>query len=78
VRNSLEHFDEKVIKWARKGTFFIQRDVGAMTKASVAGTEFGRFDPVTWEVSFLNEKPINLKMLLDELDSVARRLDVFG
>lgn len=77
IRNSLEHFDEKVIKWAQKGTFFIQRDVGPEEEASLAGDEFGRFDPETWEVMFLHEKSVNLKEILDEMDAIASRLSPF-
>ncbi len=77
IRNSLEHFDKEVIRWAEKGTYFIQRDVGSMKEASLAGDEFGRFDPETWEVAFLHRKPINLKKILDELDAIAARLSPF-
>jgi hypothetical protein len=77
IRDCLEHFDQEVIRWAQEGTFFIQRDVGSMENASPAGDEFGRFDPNTWEVTFLRRKPINLKAVLDELDAIAARLSPF-
>lgn len=77
IRNCLEHFDREVINWAQKGTFFVQRDVGRMEKASPAGDEFGRFDPESWEVAFLDQKPINLKEVLDELDAISGHLSPF-
>jgi hypothetical protein len=77
IRDCLEHFDREVIRWAQKGTFFIQRDVGSMKNASPAGDEFGRFDPNTWEVAFLHRKPIDLKAVLDELDAIAAHLSPY-
>lgn len=75
IRNAFEHIDERIVGWARKeGKHYVERHVIWDGERSPAGSQFGTFDSKTWTIDFLDEEPISLRAVLDELDRIGPRI----
>lgn len=76
MRNAFEHLDEEISRWSKKDLgHYVGRRVDWETDESLPlESSFGRFDPETWQLTFLEKEPVSIKALRTELDEISVRL----
>jgi hypothetical protein len=75
VRNSFEHFDERIIAWheASETQFYASRQIG-QAEDWPAGALLGNYDPATGIVTFLDNS-VSIRDLMVELHRILEKLN---
>jgi len=79
VRNSFEHFDDRIEKWFAKDErhIYLGRNIGPPNMIHIEGqepTHFGHFDPATSIVTFW-DRSAELNPIVREAEEILRRLE---
>jgi hypothetical protein len=75
VRNSFEHFDERVMDWHAAGdvNVYVSRKIATDPEWPPANARFGHYEPKTRVVTFLGATA-SIPDLLDEFERICRNL----
>jgi hypothetical protein len=76
MRNAFEHLDDEIIRWSKKNlNRYVGRHVDWEADESLPlESSFGRFDPKTWRLMFLEQEPISIRALLTQFEALSSRL----
>jgi len=79
IRHGFEHIDKEIIRWwETDANHYVGRHiVRQIDSFPTESSRFGTLNPDTWVVGFRDEKPVPLKELLDELETLDARLSPF-